>query len=199
MDDCIKQKRLEEIELHMNNELYFLRSSEQKIVTDMLHYAYRLDETSQTLKDIPELQIYNDFYGLTAKDLGLYTLSNNKIAGAIWTRKLLKEHNSTAFVNEDIPVISIAVLPEFRMQGIGTFMMNQFLQEAGALYTAISVNVLKDSSTIKFYEKFAFTVIEGSEKKSVVDNSTLVTMIKQLEKKEVFRPSDGYDPTRWMD
>ncbi|MEA1891569.1 MAG: hypothetical protein U9N33_02525 [Campylobacterota bacterium] len=35
--------------------LYFLRSSEQKITTDMLHYVMRLDEVSKRLEDIPQL------------------------------------------------------------------------------------------------------------------------------------------------
>ena len=42
----------------MKPTLYFLRSSEQKIVTDMLHYAMRLDEANKTLIDIPKLSIY---------------------------------------------------------------------------------------------------------------------------------------------
>jgi len=199
MRDYIKQKKQEGIELYMNNELYFLRSSEQKIVTDMLHYAYRLDENSKTLQELPTLSIYNDFYGLTRKDLGLYALSNNKIAGAIWSRKLQVEHNSTAFIDENTPVISVAVLPEFRGRGIGSLMMNQFLQEAGALYDAISVNVLKNSRAIGFYKKFGFIEIQDSERQSVVDSAKIIIMIKKLEKKEVFRPSDGYDPQKWMD
>lgn len=183
----------------MQNELYFLRSSEQKIVTDMLHYAYRLDENSKTLKELPALSIYNDFYGLTRKDLGLYALSNNKIAGAIWSRKLNEQHNSTAFIDENTPVMSVAVLPEFRAQGIGSFMMNQFLQEAAALYDSMSVNVLDDSKAIKFYEKFGFVKVDNSKQKSVVDNSNIIIMVKKLEKKELIRPSDGYDSQKWMD
>jgi ribosomal protein S18 acetylase RimI-like enzyme len=183
----------------MNKELYFLRSSEQKIVTDMLHYAYRLDENSQTLQELPALSIYNDFYGLTAKDLGLYALLNHKIAGAIWTRRLNAEHNSTAFVNENTPVMSVAVLPEFRGKGVGSFMMEQFLQEAATLYDALSVNVLKDSKAIEFYKKFGFIKLQDSEQKSVVDNSELLIMVKKLEKKEISRPNDGYDPSKWMD
>ncbi len=53
-------------------QLYFLRSSEQKIVTDMVKYAHS--------KDTPNLKIYSDFYGLTAKDLGLYAIVDNHIA-----------------------------------------------------------------------------------------------------------------------
>ncbi len=163
-------------------QLYFLRSSEQKIVTDMVKYAHS--------KEIPNLEIYSDFYGLTAKDLGLYALMDNHIAGAIWSRRLNKEHNSTAFMNENTPVMSMAVLPEFRAKGVGSFMMEQFLQEAGALYEQLSVNVYNNQKTIRFYEKFGFEIIE---------NSKNIIMVKKLEKKEVFRPTDGYDPTRWMD
>lgn len=183
----------------MNKELYFLRSSEQKIVTDMLYYAYRIDQSNSKLENIEALKIYTDFYGLTAKDLGLYLLYDKTIAGAIWSRKLLLEHNSTAFVNEKTPVISVAVLPKFRGQGIGTFMMTQFLQEAAALYEAISVNVLKNSRAINFYSKFGFELVPNSLKKSLIDQKEIITMIKRLENKEVFRPSDGYDPSRWMD
>ena len=40
----------------------------------MLHYALRLDEVNKTLSDIPKLAIYEEFYGFTTKDLGLYAL-----------------------------------------------------------------------------------------------------------------------------
>ncbi|MCD6432537.1 MAG: GNAT family N-acetyltransferase [Sulfurimonas sp.] len=156
----------------MNKELYFLRSSEQKIVNDMVKLAHP--------SNTPNLEIYTDFYGLTTKDLGLYALVNNEIAGAIWSRK----------IDGDTPVISFAIAPKFKKQGIGIFMMEQFLQEAGALYEEIIIDITHKPKAIKFYEKFGFEKLQDS------DN---LIMIKKLEKKEVVRPTDGYDPTRWMD
>ena len=158
----------------MNKELYFLRSSENKIVTDMLKYAYS--------EDMENLNIYSDFYGLTTKDLGLYALVDNKIAGAIWSRELNGDN--------DTPVLSVAILPEFRAKEIGSFMMNQFLQEAGAVYEQITIDITHKPKAISFYKKFGFEKIQDS------DN---LVMIKKLEKKEVFRPSDGYDSSYWMD
>ena len=160
-------------------ELYFLRSSEQKIVNDMLTHAH--DYTD-------DLSKYSNFYGLTRKDLGLYALLNNEIAGAIWTRKLLKEHHSAGFLDENTPVISMAVLPRFRANGVGSFMMDQFLQEAGEVYEQISVYTNNNQKAINFYTKFGFVMVENKD-----------IMIKKLTKKEVVRPTDGYDPTRWMD
>ena len=49
----------------MNSTLYFLRSSEQKIATEMLYYATRLDETDKTLDDFPQLRMYDKYYGLS--------------------------------------------------------------------------------------------------------------------------------------
>ncbi len=155
----------------MSRELYFLRSSEQKIVTDMFKYAYP-DKCDEILK-------YTEFFGLTTKDLGLYALVDNEIAGAIWSRRLTPQ---------EVPTLSIAVLPKFNHSGIGTFMMEQFLQEAGALYDEIKIDISAKPKAMRFDEKFNFTNRNGD-----------FLLSKKLEKKEVFRPSDGYDPTRWMD
>ena len=157
----------------MNKELYFLRSSEGKIVKDMVKYAYPLD--------MPNLERFTQFYGLTPKDLGLYALVDNQIAGAIWSRELDG--------NRDTPVLSVAILPEYKHEGIGVFMMEQFLQEAGAVYEQISVDILHKPKALKFYQKFGF---ESEESGSLV-------LLKKLEKKEVIRPTDGYDGSYWMD
>jgi len=156
----------------MGQELYFLRSSEGKIVKDMVKYAYS--------EDMENLNIFTDYYGLTTKDLGLYALVDNKIAGAIWCRELNN--------NRDTPVLSVAILPEFKGEGIGAFMMDQFLQEAGAIYEQITIDITHKPKAISFYEKFGF---------ESVDNS--LVLMKKLEKKEVFRPTDGYDSSYWMD
>ncbi len=165
----------------------------------MLHYAMRLDETKKTLQDLPQLDIFKNFFGLTDKDLGLYALIDNHITGAIWVRQLKAEDGANGFIDSATPILNIAVKPEFRGQGIGTAMLEQLLLEAGALYEAISLSVLKDSKAVKFYKKFGFEIQEDRDEKSPVDGSEVLTMLKKLTKKEVIRPSDGYDPRRWMD
>lgn len=184
----------------MNTTLYFLRSSEQKIVTDMLHYALRLDEVNKRLSDIPKLSIYEEFYGFTSKDLGLYILVDNQIAGAAWIRRLNADHGSNGYINDHTPILNIAVLPEYRRRSLGSQMLEQLSIEAGGLYDQISVSVLKDSSVLSFYEKHGFichdnTVVE----QSFVDGKDVITLVKKLQKAAVIRPTDGYDPRRWMD
>lgn len=155
----------------MNKELYFLRSSEQKIVISMFKYAHPQEPQDKSL--------YTEFYGLSSKDLGLYALVDNQIAGAIWSRRL---------GDDKAPTLSVAIVPEFKGSGVGVFMMEQFLQEAAAQYEEIKIDISFKPKAIKFYEKFGFEKTQEE-----------LLLVKKLEKKEVFRPSDGYDPTRWMD
>ena len=156
----------------MSRELYFLRSSEQKIVKDMVKFAYPSDTT--------KLDKFWEYYGLTTKDLGLYALVDNEIAGAVWTRES----------ESGKPIMSFAIVPKFKGKEVGSFMLNQFLQELGAMYEEVTINISHKLKAIAFYEKFGFEKVENTEK---------LVMKKKLEKKEVIRPTDGYDPTRWMD
>ena len=153
----------------MTPTLYFLRSSEQKIAKDMSKLAYGEDKEN--------LDIYYNNYGLTSSDLGLYSLIEHEIAGAVWVRKI-----------NDIPILSIVVKPKFRNKQIATTMLNQLFLEAGTVYDSLHVEIIKDSKEISFFEKLGFIL---------QDNST--TMIKEIQNKEVVRPTDGYDPSRWIE
>ncbi len=183
----------------MKPTLYFLRSSEQRIATDMLYYAARLDDLQMSLDEFPHLDIYERYYGLNQQDVGLYALVGHEVAGAAWIRLLKASNGADAYLDDDTPVLTIAVKPEFRRTGIATAMLEQLLLEAGALYERLSVSVVHDSPAIALFERFGLSRVDGSEKLSPIDGSRLFTMLKELPKKEVTRPSDGYDPTYWMD
>ncbi|DAB30098.1 MAG TPA: GNAT family N-acetyltransferase [Sulfurimonas sp. UBA12504] len=165
----------------------------------MLHYAYRLDETDKKLQDFPQLEIYSRFYGLSSKDLGLYALYEHKIAGGVWIRLLKEDDKAEGFIDEKTPILTIAVKPEFRKIGIGSAMLEQLFLEAGALFEHISVSVLNNEKTVKYFQKFGFVEVENSMGINPVDGTEVVTMIKELPKERVVRPTDGYDPRKWMD
>jgi GNAT superfamily N-acetyltransferase len=155
----------------MSRELYFLRSSEQKIVVDMFKYAHP-DKSEEVAK-------YTEFYGLTRKDLGIYTLVENEIAGALWSRK---------FEGESAPTLSLAVVPKFIKEDVASFMMEQFIQEAATLYDELKVEISAHRDMLEFYKKFGF---ERTDNESI--------LIKRLKQQEIVRPSDGYDASKWMD
>lgn len=169
--------------------LYFLRSSEQYILNKMLPYAYRLDTLDKEASDVEALAIFHEFYGFTNKDLGLYAMVNNEVAGAIWSRKIN---------NQEIPSISLAVMPQYRKQGIARAMLEQFISEASALYDALQVELIEQSEAKELYKKFDFKEIEF-EGKSLVDGTKTIKLLRKLERAEPIRPSDNYDPRRWMD
>lgn len=158
----------------MNKELYFLRSSEQKIVNDMFEIAHPDKKDNES-----EREKYTAFYGLTRKDLGLYAMVDGRVAGAIWARK---------FEGDESATLSVSILPEFKGQGITSFMMEQFLQEAATIWEGLVIDISAKPMSKKFYEQFAFTAKDEKE-----------LLHKALEKKEIVRPSDGYDPRKWMD
>ena len=165
----------------------------------MLVFAMRLNELNKTLKDFPKLDIYEKHYGLSNKDLGLYALHEHTIAGAAWVRLLKAKDGANAYVDANTPVLNIAVKPELRGKGVGSAMLEQLLLEAGEIFEQISVSVVKSSKAMKFYEKFGFKKLEASAAISPVDSSEVITMTKQLLKKAVIRPTDGYNPKKWMD
>lgn len=183
----------------MKPVLYFLRSTEHGIVKEMIRYAMRLDELGKSLGDMPELSIYERHYGQNGTDIGLYALVDNRVAGAAWVRIFATDNGAEAFVDGETPVLSIAVKPEFRRQGVGSAMLEQLLLEAGALYERMAVSAVAGSPEMAFLERFGFIALEGSQKTSPVDGKAVVTMMKSLERREVVRPTDGYDPRRWMD
>jgi len=145
--------------------LYFLRSSEAKIAKDMTKIAYG-----------KELEKYYKNYGLNSSDLGLYSLVDNQIAGAVWVRFL-----------DNKAVLSVAVKPEFRKQKIASHMLNQLFLEAGTIYDTLHVEIADDSKEAGFFEKLGFSKQGNS------------IMTKKVKDEAVIRPTDGYDPTRWMD
>jgi len=183
----------------MNLELYFLRSSEQKIVSDMLYYAQRVDESDKSLQECSEIHIYDEFYGLTPKDLGVYAMVDAEVAGAIWSRRLSDYHNSKAFIDNNTPVLNIAVKPTFRSKGVATAMMEQFLQEAATLYDALSISVPKRAEAISFFEKFGFEIVQNSQHKSYCDEKNSIVMIKKLQRKSKEYLGDEFTDCKWLD
>ena len=181
----------------MSLEFYFLRSSEQKIVTDMLYFSQHLAECDTSVEDEEALKIYHEFYGLTPKDFGIYALKDGTIVGAVWSRRLSDYHNSNGFVKNDTPVLNIAIKPAFRGQGIAKALMEQYLQEAAAMYEMITLSTPKES--VGFFEKFGFKVLEGSEHKSYVADKESVIMVKTLEKQETKEHFTDFSSCKWMD
>jgi len=162
----------------MNQELYFLRSTEQYIAKELLYYAANLDQSDKSLDDFPKLKQYQEHFGSYAGDIGVYILSDAKIAGGAWVRLL---SNGYAYINNDTPELTLSIKPDFEGKGIDTALLQQLFIETSKLYSQMSLSVRDIPSEIKFYEELDFIKCENTEHQNVLGVSSFI-MIKKLEK-----------------
>ncbi|MCP5101399.1 MAG: GNAT family N-acetyltransferase [Chloroflexi bacterium] len=92
--------------------------------------------------------------------------------GAIWSRRFEQTNRGYGFVDEQTPELSIAILPGYRGQGMGTQLMRELLRVMGGRYTAVSLSVSIDNPALRFYHRFGFAEVSRQ------GNS--IVMIKQL-------------------
>jgi len=63
---------------------------------------------------------------------------------------------------DQILIIDIALLPEFRRTGIGTGLVQRLLEQADAAHLPVRCHVLHDSTARRFWEHAGFTA-QGSD------------------------------------
>jgi GNAT superfamily N-acetyltransferase len=178
----------------METELYFLRSSEQRIVTDTARHALRLETAEQASLADP----FTALYGLSDRDLGLYALQGHTVAGAAWMRRF-DEKVVNGFIDRQTPVMCVGLKPDFRGKGIGAMIVRQLLQEASVLYERVSLSVIEESDAVRFFESMGFTRIDGVLETSPLDGKPAIVMAASLKAITLERPKETYDPSRWMD
>jgi len=97
-----------------------------------------------------------------AGDLGFIaeiTESGKKI-GATWCRLAVGEDRGFAYIDDETPELGIAVLPEYRVKGIGTKLLENLLTAARKKYPAISLSVSPNNPAIRLYKKFGFETVD---------------------------------------
>lgn len=79
-------------------------------------------------------------------------------------------------VGPEITLVDIALLPDHRNRGIGTFLIEALLQEAKTLGKNVALQVLRGSTAARLYERLGFTMVGGDavylEMKKLPANST---------------------------
>jgi ribosomal protein S18 acetylase RimI-like enzyme len=75
----------------------------------------------------------------------------------------LGEDKGFGYVRNEIPELAIAVIPDFRGQGVGTELLKQILDTAKMTYPAVSLSVRANNLVLGLYERTGFLKIPGSE------------------------------------
>jgi ribosomal protein S18 acetylase RimI-like enzyme len=61
---------------------------------------------------------------------------------------------------QEIRIMEIALLPEFRAQGIGTYLLNYLMQEAVRTNRKLSIHVEKMNPALRLYTRLGFKLIK---------------------------------------
>ena len=101
---------------------------------------------------------YTEAFGTNPLDLGIVAEDNGNPVGAAWVR-LMKSYG---YVDNDIPELSISLLPEYRGKGIGTVFLSELLNSLKMKNCrSVSLSVQKaNTAALRLYRKAGFRIVE---------------------------------------
>jgi ribosomal protein S18 acetylase RimI-like enzyme len=135
-----------------------------QMLYEAAHMAEEGESTVQAVVNHPLIAKYVKNWGRT-NDLGFAAieLNDNQPIGAAWLRLFTGDDKGFGWIDDTIPELAIAVLPEYRNQGVGTQLLARLLSAAKASYRSVSLSVRSSNPALNLYERSGFKVIEGSE------------------------------------
>ena len=120
----------------------------------------------------PEIHHYVEGFGRPG-DVGVVAEADGRVVGAAWARIVLDPHPGYGNVDAQTPELVLAVLPEYRGRGVGTYLLAALfpaLKEAG--YARLSLSVQKANRAVRLYRRLGFEVVR--------DRDTDYVMMKNL-------------------
>ncbi|MEG4167405.1 MULTISPECIES: GNAT family N-acetyltransferase [unclassified Microcoleus] len=134
-----------------------------KMLYEAAHMAEEGESTVQAVVNHPLIAKYVKNWG-RANDLGFAAikLNGNQPVGAAWLRLFTEDDKGFGWVDNTIPELAIAVLPEYTNQGVGTQLLDRLLSAAKVSYRSVSLSVRSSNRVLSLYERSGFKVIEGS-------------------------------------
>ena len=153
-----------------------LDKSDYLFLKEILYHALYLPEGAvpyeKSVLDLPEIAKYVECWGRKG-DFGVKMVADDKIIGAIWGRLFTARNPGYGFVSDQIPEITMAMLPGFRNQGFGTKLYHDFeilAEECG--FQKLSLSVDKANPACRFYLREGYEIL-GEE-------GTAYTMVKTI-------------------
>lgn len=111
----------------------------------------------------PNLRKYFAHWGRDGDICFVAESPEHEIVGAIWSRLHITEYPGYGFVDEDTPEFSLAVLPEYRGQGIGTKLLRHYLDEVKKIgVRKVSLSVDPTNPAYHLYQRLGFQPIMNS-------------------------------------
>ncbi|MBN3960275.1 GNAT family N-acetyltransferase [Nostoc sp. NMS8] len=145
-----------------------LTQEDEPFLWQMLYEAAHLVEegnlTVQDAKNNPDLAKYVKNWGCK-DDSGFVAIleSSNQPVGAAWLRLFTGENKGYGYVDEQTPELAIAILPQYRNQGIGTQLLTHLLAAVNKYYPSVSLSTRATNPAFGLYKRCGFEVVPGSE------------------------------------
>ena len=155
-----------------------LADGDEPFLWEMLYQAIYVPEgqppPARSILQEPALAKYVEGWGRQPGDLGIMALEDETTApaGAAWLRLFSASNPGYGFVDERTPELSIAVLPEYRGQGLGTRLLEALTLAARGHYRAVSLSVSRGNPAERLYRRAGFEVAAEGE--------LSITMVKEL-------------------
>lgn len=140
------------------------------ILRDVLYWAIFVPpDTPTPPRDVinhPDLLAYVDDFGIQTGDIGVIAEDNGRHIGATWLRLM----RGYGFVDAETPELTIAVLPSYRNQGIGSQLLRELFTLTDKTYPKISLSVHAANPAYNLYRRFGFVV--------AVEQDGIYTMVR---------------------
>jgi ribosomal protein S18 acetylase RimI-like enzyme len=148
----------------INHTLRSLTPADQPFLWEMLYQAlYVPADEPPPPRDViyqPDLARYVQDWG-RAGDRGFLAsdLATGEAIGAVWLRFLVGENQGYGYIDDQTPELGLAVLSEYRGQGIGTALLNALV---AVVPGSISLSVSADNPALRLYQRFGFAIVSES-------------------------------------
>ena len=139
------------------------------MVKDFLYEAIYVPEGVESpaseILELPELKLYIEEFGTRRGDNCLVADFGDKAAGAVWARIM----DDYGHVDNETPSIAISLYREYRGQGIGSWMMQEMLEQLKVQgYKRVSLSVQKANYAVKMYKKLGFAIVDENEEEYIM-------------------------------
>jgi ribosomal protein S18 acetylase RimI-like enzyme len=144
----------------------FLTLTDEPFLWEMLYQAlYVAPRQMPFVREViyePEISRYVIGWG-KPDDAGIVANDEDQRVGAAWFRLLVGDNRGYGYVDEMTPELSLAVLPAYRGQGIGSRLLAGLLDIARPHYAGICLSVDADNPAVKLYRRFGFEIARSHQ------------------------------------
>lgn len=168
--------------MELDYDIRLIRAGEHRVLEEMLYLAIFVPPgdppPARSIIQEPRLARVCENWGRPG-DLALIAILHDDhdrsgghrhvIIGAAWYRLYPAKAPGYGFVAEDVPELSVAVLPEYRGMGVGTTLLRALISRGTEVgYRAISLSVDRRNPALRLYERLGFRVIKNGESPTMV-------------------------------